>query len=124
MTPLEAISKRLPWRVRTAEWIDPNLVIGGDDWSMTISCPWRVGTPAGVSYGSASSNAEDRVWDLIGADVLAIEPQGMVSYADPRLVLSGGLTVELFNDSDMEPYVLRSGDDIVIVGPFGAGTWS
>jgi hypothetical protein len=56
--------------------------------------------------------------------VLAIGPQGMVSYADPRLVLSGGLTVELFNDSDMEPYVLRSGDDIVIVGPFGPGTWS
>jgi hypothetical protein len=124
MTPLEVIIKRLPWRVRTAEWVDPNLVIGGDDWSVTISCPWRVGTPTGLAYGSASRDVEDRVWDLIGADVLAIEPQGMVGYADPRLTLSGGVVLELFNDADMEPYVLRSGDDIVIVGPFTGGSWS
>jgi hypothetical protein len=124
MTPLDTVRARLPWRVRTAEWIDPNLVIGGDDWSMTISCPWRVGTPAGPAYGSASSDPEDRVWDLIGAEVLAIEPQGTVGYADPRLLLSGGQTLELFNDADMEPYVIRSGDDIVIVGPFGAGSWA
>lgn len=123
MTPLQVIIKRLPWRVRMAEWIDPNLVIGGDDWSVTISCSWRVGAPAGVVYGSASSDAEDRVWDLIGADVVAIEPQARVGYADPRLVLSNGQTLELFSDADMDPYVLRSQDDIVIVGPFGTGSW-
>jgi hypothetical protein len=124
MTPVDRLRARLPWRVRTVEWVDPTLVVAGDDWSMTISCAWRVCTPAGVAYGSTSEDVEDRVWDLVGAEVVGIEPQGVASYADPRLVLSGGLALELFNEAEPDPYVIRSEDDIVIVGPFGAGSWS
>jgi hypothetical protein len=124
MTPLETVRARLPWRVRTAEWVDPTLVVAGDGWSITISCAWRVCTPTGVAYGSSSEDVEDRVWDLVGADVTRIEPQGVVSYADPRLVFGGGLALELFNEGEPDPYVIRSQDDMVIVGPFLAGTWS
>jgi hypothetical protein len=124
MTPLDTVRARLPWRVRTAEWVDPTLVVGGDGWSMTISCSWRVCTPTGVAYGSSSVDAEDRVWDLVGAEVVGIEAQGVVSYADPRLVLRGGLALELFSEAEPDAFVVRSGDDIVIVGPFPAGTWS
>ena len=123
MTPLDTLRARLPWRVRTAEWVDPTLVVAGDDWSMTISSAWRVCTPSGVAYGSSSEDVEDRVWDLVGTEVTGIEPQGVVPYADPRLVLSGGLALELFNEGEPDPYVLRSQDDIVIVGPFGTGSW-
>lgn len=123
MTPLETVRARLPWRVRTAEWVDPTLVVSGDGWSMTISCSWRVCTPTEVAFGSSSEDAEDRVWDLVGTEVVAIEPQGVVSFADPRLVLSGGLALELFSEAEIDPYVIRSGEDVVIVGPFPAGSW-
>jgi hypothetical protein len=39
--------------------------------------------------------------------------------ADPALVLSGDLRLEVFCDTDDDAYVLRSDDDQVIVGELG-----
>jgi hypothetical protein len=123
MTYLDAVTARLPWTVRTAEWTDPTLVVAGDDWMLSISCAWRVVGPDGSAYGWSSPDAEDRVWDLIGRDVVALAPQATGPRADPTLVLSGDVRLEVFCDTDDDAYVLRSGENQVIVGPFPPGSW-
>jgi hypothetical protein len=117
MTAMAAIARRLPWRIRSVDWTDPTLVVAGDDWSLTVTCSWRVVGPGGIAFSCSSANVEDLVWDLIGAQVLRIDRRGSGVIYDPILVLSGELMLELFSDTELDPWVLRFGDSTVIVGP-------
>lgn len=111
----DVIAGRLPWRIDRADWIEPTLVLGGSDFTFSLTCPWRVVGVEDLVMSWLLDDIEDRVSDLVGHDImlvdLAADPHG-----DPRLGLSGGLVLEVFSDTDLDPWVLDSGQDIVIVG--------
>ncbi|MGH9209953.1 MAG: hypothetical protein ACRD2C_04655 [Acidimicrobiales bacterium] len=121
---IKVLAERLPWPIRAAEWTDPTLLLTGDDWTLSITCSWRVVAPAGIAYGWSSADAEDQVWDLVGREIQRVEPQGSVAYTDPRLVLSGGLGLELFSETELDPWVLTVRSDLVIVGPLRRDDWT
>jgi hypothetical protein len=117
MEAIEALARRLPWRIRSVEWADPSLMVAGDDWSLTVSSSWRVTSPAGIAFSCSSADAEDRAWDLVGAQVVRIDRRGGGVVCDPIFVLSGDLALEVFSDTKLDSWVLRVGDSTVIVGP-------
>jgi hypothetical protein len=97
----------LPLRVVTAEWSNDALVLAGNEWSATVSCPWRVSHLGVLVFSWDSKDAADRVWDLIGQDVVDVVAQSSVSPADPAVVFSGGLALEVFSDIAIDPWVMR-----------------
>ena len=44
---LDAIRADLPRQIRGLEVNDPVLTLYGDDWSLTLMCPWEVRGPDG-----------------------------------------------------------------------------
>jgi hypothetical protein len=96
----------LPLRVVTAEWSNDALVLTGDGWSATVNCPWRVSRLGVMVFSWDSKDAADLVWDLIGHDVVDVVAQSSVSPADPAVVFSGGLALEVFSDTAIDPWVM------------------
>lgn len=98
----------LPLRVQTVEYNDPMVVIAGPGWSLSIACPWRL-TRAGLlicAYGD--ENAASRMARLVGHDVTEVGPQGRHEVSrDPALALTDGYLLEVFSDTDLDPWVMR-----------------
>jgi hypothetical protein len=107
----------LPVRVVTAEWSNDALVLAGDGWSATVNCPWRVSRRGVMLVSRDSKDAEDRVWDLVGHDVVDVVAQSSVSPADPAVVFSGGLALEVFSDTAIDPWVMRFPEMVFVGSP-------
>jgi hypothetical protein len=124
MTPptMARVAERLPMRVRAVEWSDPTLLVTGDDWTLRVSCPWRLLSPKGIALSWSSPDGDDRVWDLVGADIVRVGRQGADSYTDPVFGLSGDLTLEVFSDTELDPWVLTIAE-LTIVGPLARTDW-
>lgn len=71
------------------EFQDPILVLSGDGWALTAMCPWRVLRGPALEMSWSTPDAEDRVWDLIGRQVVAAEQRGR----DAVLRLSDGSVI-------------------------------
>lgn len=69
--PRAAVQERLPVTVQEIEFNDPLLTIFGQGRSLNLACPWD-GTihPAGLSW--EDDDVEDRAWELVGADLIAV----------------------------------------------------
>ena len=70
---LEAIRADLPRQIRGLEVNDPILTLYGDDWSLTLMCPWKVEAPGG-GFGWESESIEDEAWELVGHSLLSVSP--------------------------------------------------
>lgn len=94
------IAEALPLLVREVAVTDPVLTLSGDDWSLTVWCPFRV---TGLDFDWESPDLEDRAWDLVGHRVeqLTVEAGG------PVFGLSGGAELVLDEAGDDDPWVLR-----------------
>jgi hypothetical protein len=101
------LAPHLPMRIRSAAWSDPTLTVAGDEWALAITSPWRIATPQGVSVYPSSPTALDDVWDLIGLDVVELEPLLNSLPVDPVLVFSDSRRLEVFCDSDWDPWYFR-----------------
>ena len=106
------IASRLPLHIDEAEFSDPTLLVSGQDWTLAVTCPWRITNGSVVEVSWTSKDAADRVWDLIGQTIVAIRDEGR----DPMFALSGGAQLEIFSDTDTDPWVLRF-DRQTFVGP-------
>ena len=104
-----ALTPQLPLRVRGAAWSDPTLTLTGDEWALAINCPWRVVAAHGVSVYPSSPTAPDDVWYLIGLDVVELKPLLGRLPVDPVLVFSDSRRLEVFCDSDWDPWIFRHG---------------
>ncbi|HEV7758263.1 MAG TPA: hypothetical protein VGO78_04720, partial [Acidimicrobiales bacterium] len=105
--------EQVPLLIGEATFTDPTLVLGGDGWSLAATCPWRVvDHDHGIEMSWSSSDAEDRVWDLVGVQITAVRQHG----SDPAFDLSTGRVLEVFSDTDLDPWVLRLAG-MTFVGP-------
>ena len=80
------------------------LTANGDGWGLTVTCPWR--TSRGDTWLSWSTpDAADKVWDLIGLRLVAARTRGR----DASFDLSDGSALEVFSDTDLDPWCPAAG---------------
>ena len=99
----------LPRQVRGLEVDDPVLTLYGDDWSLTLMCPWAVDGPAG-GFTWESDAIEDEAWELVGQSLLAVSPTDV----DPVFQMSGGFVLRVSADTDLAPWTLRLPHAVVV----------
>ena len=104
----EAVAASAPLVIREIEYNDPTLVLGGQDWSLALTCPWRLENSLGATgLHWASKAVEDRASELIGTSVMAAHQHGPSSRPHTTLRLSDGHRVIIEPDTDLDPWVLR-----------------
>jgi len=103
-----AISGLLPLQVRELEFNDPVVVLTGPDWSISIVCPWRLTRGGALVTSIEDPNAEARLRDLVGASIVDVGAQASASASgDPVFVFADGARLEIFSDTDLDPWVVR-----------------
>lgn len=70
--PQVVIDELLPFSVLDVEWTDPTLRLMGSDWALNITCPWKFERAGVVEYDWTWAAVEDRVWDLVGNNIVAV----------------------------------------------------
>lgn len=116
MTVLGKIMSSLPLLVRGVEVNDPILTLYGEEWSLTVMCPWTL-TGSGFVTSWESENIEDDAWSLIGLSIVAVSAVHP-SAIDPIFVLEGDVELAIHADTDYDPWALTL-PDVVIVGMQG-----
>lgn len=91
----------LPVRVAGVEVQSPILTVFGQRWSLTIACPWE-GTVGGHALSWEADDIEDRAWDLVGEDLLAVLQVGSAV----TFHFSAGALIAT-PDTDLDPWVLQ-----------------
>jgi hypothetical protein len=110
-----ALLAALPLQVTRVRWVDPSLVLGGDDWDLSATCPWRVGSDAGLDFASEFEDVQERLPSLIGRTVVGADVQSWSVAVDPCLLLDDGRRIELFSADSRQQWTLRLPGD----GPDG-----
>lgn len=98
----------LPVHIQGVELQDPILTLFGEGWALTIACPWE-GTIGGRALSWEDDDIEDRSWDLVGEDLVAVRQDGP---ADTFEFSAGTLTVT--PDTDVDPWVLQLPGGLVV----------
>jgi hypothetical protein len=107
----ECLLSSLPLRIRRIEYEDPILGLIGDDWALSLRCPWVLSGP-GWQYTWESTSVEDDAWDLTGHSIESVVFEKTVT-EDPRFIISGGISLSIYAD-DWEPWIMTvPGLDII-----------
>ena len=77
------------------------LAMAGRGWSLSALCPWRVRDGHGIRF--SWSEAGERVSQLVGLHVVSAS----TAAPDASFVLSDGSSLDLFADTDTDPFVVR-----------------
>ena len=109
----------LPLSVEHASWRDEVLELAGNQWSLAATCAWRVTASGRLLYGWESIDAEMRVSELIGCEIVAISSQSEAMPSDPRFTFSSGLHLELFSGQHLEPWISSLPDSVTYVASPG-----
>lgn len=100
-----AIADLLPLRIDQVAYSDPSFILSGDGWSLSLTCPWRVRREGGQLWFSwSSSEMSDLVRELIGMPIDDVQASAA---GDLVVDLSGGVQLEAFADTDLDPLILR-----------------
>lgn len=107
MTGIDPLAA-LPVRVDGVEVQDPILTLYGEGWALTIACPWQ-GTIGGRALSWEDGDLEDRSWDLVGEELVAVRQDGPAvefRFSTGTLIASA--------DTDMDPWVLELPGGLVV----------
>lgn len=99
-TQTERPGADLPRRISGLEVQDPIVTVFGEDWSLTLACPWS-GVVKGHTLTWEDETIEDVLWDLVGQDLVGFDRQGLATYfrfTDAELIA--------VPDADLDPWVL------------------
>jgi hypothetical protein len=111
----EALSPLLPLQIEEIEYNDPMVTFAGATWSFSVACPWRLmrGCRLASSYGDDGAAAA--LESLVGKEVVAIRP-GASSRGpgDIQIEVGGGTVLDVFVDTDLDPWVLRLPDQTFV----------
>ena len=107
----------LPARIERAEIEEPTLLLGGVDWSLSVTCDWRWVKANGTIVSEDTQGREDVIWDLVGDEIVAATWSGPAQLGqDPAFELRSGGVLELFSDAAFDTWVLHT-PTVVLVGP-------
>lgn len=106
-----AVFALLPLRVDGLEFNGPVVVLTGPNWSLSIVCPWRLIRGSALVTSIEDPGAEARLRELVGATIIDVGTQADRETArDPVFVFADGARLELFADTDLDPWVMRLSD--------------
>jgi hypothetical protein len=109
----DAMSTRLPLVVGSVEYADPVLTISGDEWSLSVVCPWRLTSSGELLAALGLEGADAAVEQLVGSELEMVDAK--TDLKDPVFEFSGGRRLEVFADTNVDPWVMHL-DDLVFVG--------
>lgn len=106
-----SVSALLPLRVAELEFNDPVVVLTGPNWSLSIVCPWRLTRGGALVTSIEDPSAEARLRELVGGSIVDVVAQSSgEASGDPVFVFADGARLELFSDTDLDPWVIRLPD--------------
>ena len=73
---LNAFHRLLPAGIERAEIEEPTLLLGGSDWSLSVTCDWRWVRADGSVVSDGTVGREDLIWDLAGEEIVAVRWSG------------------------------------------------
>ena len=104
---IRAVEPHLPLAIHDVNSEDgATLVLGGENWSLRISAPWRITRSNRLLIGSDEDAARPWPTDLVTQRIVAVVVQG-VGGLDFAFVLDGGKVLEVFSCHPVEPWVLH-----------------
>jgi len=109
----ETVAAAAPLLIDDANFDDPTLLIAGDGWSLSALCPWRIHGSDGITLSWSMTDAGQRISQLTGLEIVSV---GRLSL-DATFHLSDGSFLDLFSDTDTDPFVLKL-PNAIFVGPF------
>lgn len=112
-SPIDLISAALPLVVQGMEVNDPVVTLYGDEWSLTIMCPWTLQGP-GVEIDWESGSIEAVVPTLMGRALEFVSAAEHIT-VDPTFHFSGSVELAVRADTDLDPWALAV-PGIVVTG--------
>lgn len=97
----------LPLRIRGIEYTDPGLILLGDSWALAFPGVWAWRATGSVRAESGESDAEDRVWDLCGNDIVGVRAEGPTRSCSFAFYVSDGSVLEVDSDNGWDVWVFR-----------------
>lgn len=111
----EAVASLLPLQLEHVDYNDPMVVLSGPGWSLSIACPWRLMRADKLATSYGDEGAAEVVAALAGGEVVALESVAADrASGDLRVTLSNAAVIELFADTDLDPWVLRLPDQTLV----------
>jgi len=104
---MDAANKACPLQIERSEWCDPVLLLGGADWSLSITAPWRVVQGYVVRVGAYDEGARSVAANLVGKRVTRLRVLDSAPSFDIGVTFSNGDELQVFCASTHENWVLR-----------------
>ncbi|ANP44480.1 hypothetical protein [Candidatus Viadribacter manganicus] len=104
---IDAADKSCPLRIERSEWDDPVLLLGGTDWSLSVTAPWRIVRGYIMRVGAYDESAKAIAANLIGERVTRFRVLDNSSSLDIGVTISSGDELQVFCASKHENWVLR-----------------
>lgn len=107
----EALSPLLPLKLEEVEYNDPMVVLSGPGWSLSVACPWRLMREGRLETSYGDDGAAAAIDGLVANAVVALRAgDGSSSPGDIQIALDDGAVLDVFADTDLDPWVLRLPD--------------
>ncbi len=113
---MRAVAASAPLRIEEILYWDPVLTLLGENWSLSLVCPWQLRHGDTVLTAWDEDDVEDVAWDLIGASIESASYAPSGNPKDPAFQISGGLSLEVEADTDLDPWSMRVPGGIFIGG--------
>jgi hypothetical protein len=110
-----SIERFLPLTVKEVEFVDPTILLRGDGWWISITCPWQLSKSGVPIVAWESKDIEDQIWELVGHQITSVRPQSLEHPGIANFDIDGGLVLQITADTDLDPWVIRL-PDVTIVG--------
>lgn len=120
-TARSRLAKELPLLISNVQWSDPVLVVGGSDWSLAITSPWRLISFGKMMLGSDQAGP-DSLSFLAGKKLISCDAQSKHVDIDVALFIEGGVILEIFSVSNLEPWTLSMHGAMIYVSSPSAGS--
>ncbi len=115
---VKAAGRYLPLIIESVEWQNPMLFIGGMKWKFNTITSWRVIFGSKIAFGYGDDNASEIMSLLLGKELVGISPQSSLVEADPVLIFSDSIKIEIFSSESIEPWSLHlPGGEVFVASP-------
>ncbi len=111
----QAVANVLPLQLEEVDYNDPMVVLSGPDWSLSVACPWRLMRADTLETSYGDEGAGEVLAALVGSEVVALDwvAADPVS-GDIRVTFKDAVVIDVFADTDLDPWVLRLPDQTFV----------
>lgn len=111
---MRALEGHLPLRIVAIDYSDPSVSFIGSKWALSLVCPWRVVQAGERLFAWDDADVADALVELIEQSIVEVRQRSSEAPWDPVFILSNGFEIEIFADSDLDPWVLRLPDQTFV----------